>query len=72
MFIVPVIAVDKAGNRIGWGLGYYDNLLKSQKKPIVALAYNFQVVDSIEPSDSDVKVDYVVTENEIIKTNAPR
>ncbi len=72
LFIVPVIAVDKAGNRIGWGLGYYDNLLKSQKKPIVALAYNFQVVDSIEPSDSDVKVDYVVTENEIIKTNAPR
>ena len=70
IFIVPVIAVDRTGNRIGWGFGYYDNLLRAQKKPIVALAYNFQVVDAIEGSDKDVRVDYIVTEDEIIKTNA--
>jgi len=70
LFIVPVIAVDKTGNRIGWGFGYYDNFLRSQHKPIVALAYNFQIVDNIEVSDTDVKVDYIITENEIIKTNA--
>ncbi len=72
LFIVPVVAVDRSGNRIGWGFGYYDKFLQSQNKPIVALAYNFQVVDSIEPSDTDVKVDYIVTENEIIKTGARR
>ena len=67
LFIVPVVAVDRSGNRIGWGFGYYDGLLRSQKKPIVALAYKFQVVDSIEPSETDVAVDYIVTEDEIIK-----
>lgn len=71
LFIVPVVAVDRSGNRVGWGMGYYDNLLRSQKKPIVALAYNFQVVDTIQSSDTDVKVDYIVTEDEIIKTDAP-
>lgn len=70
IFIVPAIAVDKAGNRIGWGFGYYDGLLRPQQKPIVALAYKFQIVDTIEPTDTDVKVDYVVTEDKIIKTNA--
>lgn len=70
LFIVPVIAVDRSGNRIGWGFGYYDDFLQSQSKPIVALAYKFQIVDTIEPSDTDVKVDYIVTEDEIIKTNA--
>ena len=67
LFIVPVVAVDKQGNRIGWGFGYYDGLLRSQKKSIVALAYKFQIVDSIEPAETDVRVDYIVTEDEIIK-----
>lgn len=67
IFIVPVVAVDRSGNRIGWGFGYYDGLLQSQNKPVVALAYKFQIVDSIEPSETDVKVDYIVTEDEIIK-----
>ncbi len=70
LYIVPVVAVDKKGNRIGWGLGYYDNFLQSQKKPVVALAYNFQVVDEIEPSEHDVRVDYIVTEDEIITAGA--
>jgi 5-formyltetrahydrofolate cyclo-ligase len=70
LFIIPAIALDKSGNRIGWGFGYYDNFLETQKKPIVALAYNFQIVDTIESSETDVKVDYIITEDEIIKTNA--
>ncbi len=70
LYIVPVVAVDKTGNRIGWGTGYYDRFLQSLKKPVVALAYNFQVVDAIEPSDTDVRVDYIVTEDEIISTGA--
>ncbi|MGB9590896.1 MAG: 5-formyltetrahydrofolate cyclo-ligase [Candidatus Kryptoniota bacterium] len=68
IFIVPVIAVDRQGNRIGWGFGYYDNLLRDQRKPKVALAYDFQVVDAIQSSAEDVRVDYIVTEHEIIRT----
>ena len=69
IFIVPVIAVDREGNRIGWGQGYYDRLLKAQPKPKVALAYKFQIVDKIEASETDVRVDYIVTEDAIIKIN---
>ena len=67
IFIIPVVAVDRTGNRIGWGFGYYDGLLRSQNKPIVALAYKFQIVESIKPTEMDVKVDYIVTEDEIIR-----
>ncbi len=42
IFIVPVIAIDRKGNRIGWGSGFYDGFLRPQNKPIVALAYNFR------------------------------
>ncbi len=70
LFIVPVIAADRSGNRIGWGFGYYDSFLQSQQKPIVALAYNFQIIDKIEPNDTDIKVDYIISENEIIRTKA--
>lgn len=72
IFIIPVVAVDRSGNRIGSGFGYYDNFLHQQKKPIVALAYNFQVVDSIQPSENDVRVNYIVTEDEIIKTGTAK
>ncbi|MGO9480177.1 MAG: 5-formyltetrahydrofolate cyclo-ligase [Candidatus Kryptoniota bacterium] len=69
IYIVPAIAVDRIGNRIGWGFGYYDGLLRTQQRPIVALAYKFQIVDEIEPSDTDVRVGYIVTEDEIIRTS---
>ncbi len=65
--LVPAIAVDRSGNRIGFGGGYYDKFLKLVKCPKVALVYDFQVVERINPSSSDVPVDFIVTENEIIE-----
>lgn len=72
IFIVPVVAVDRSGNRIGWGFGYYDGLLRKQDKPIVALAYKFQIVDLIERTEGDVRVDCIVTEDEIIRVKNAR
>jgi 5-formyltetrahydrofolate cyclo-ligase len=66
LVLVPAVAVDKQGNRIGFGGGYYDKFLNQVKCPKVALVYDFQVVDEITPSPGDVPVDFIVTESEII------
>lgn len=65
--IVPAVAVDRKGNRIGFGGGYYDKFLKQINCPKIVLVYEFQVVEEIEPERSDVPVDFIVTENDIIK-----
>lgn len=68
MAIVPGAVFDRKGNRIGYGAGYYDKFFNTLKKNIlkIAVCYSFQVVDSITPSQYDVPMDYIVTENEII------
>ena len=69
LVIVPGVAFDERGNRIGYGMGFYDRFLSSLKKhvPVVGLAYDFQVVDDISVDDKDVTVDKVVSEERIIK-----
>ncbi len=64
--IVPAVAVDRFGNRIGFGGGYYDKFLSQVNRPKIALVYDFQVVEKIEPEKSDIPVDFIVTENDII------
>ncbi len=64
--IVPAVAVDRNGNRIGFGGGYYDKFLSQVNCPKIALVYDFQVVEKIEPERSDIPVDFIVTENDII------
>jgi 5-formyltetrahydrofolate cyclo-ligase len=71
--LIPGAAFDLSGNRLGYGGGYYDILLSERKKkvPIVALAYEEQIVDSIPPEAHDVKVDIIITDRRVIRTNHP-
>ncbi len=62
--LVPGVAFDEHGNRIGRGEGYYDRFLADAGGVAVGLAYEFQVVDRIDPDPWDVAVDGVVTENQ--------
>ncbi|MBI4399828.1 5-formyltetrahydrofolate cyclo-ligase, partial [Candidatus Micrarchaeota archaeon] len=66
LVIVPGIAFDLKGNRIGYGLGYYDKLLPKLKCPKLALAFNFQVLPEIVEEKHDVKVDKIITETDVI------
>ena len=68
LIVLPGIAFDKVGNRIGYGGGYYDKYLSVLECKVnkVALAYGFQVIDNIEVEEHDIKLDYVITDNEII------
>lgn len=67
--LVPGIAFDKTGSRIGYGHGYFDRLLKKMTCPKIGLAYDFQMVAKIETHVYDVPVDDVVTEKRTIRTN---
>lgn len=63
LMIMPGLAFDEAGNRVGYGRGYYDRYLTKNNKTRytkVALAYDFQIVDSIEADAFDVKTDILI------------
>lgn len=64
LVIVPAMAYDRSCNRVGRGRGYYDRLLADTRAYKVGVAYDFQLVDSVEDVDSfDVPVDIVITES---------
>ncbi|MBQ7986559.1 MAG: 5-formyltetrahydrofolate cyclo-ligase [Clostridia bacterium] len=65
--LVPGIAFDRDGGRIGFGKGCYDKFLKGIKAVKIGFCYDFQLVDSIETDENDVSMDYVITEKEIIR-----
>lgn len=69
LVIVPGVAFDKTGKRIGYGKGFYDKFLKKIRKgvPVIALAYEFQVINKIPGNHLDMAVDKIITEKEIIE-----
>jgi len=64
--VVPAIAVDPAGHRIGYGGGYYDRLLAQRggrtEPTFLAVAYDFQLVAEVPTGPQDVAVDWVITD----------
>lgn len=68
LFIVPALAVSSIGQRVGYGGGFYDKMLRNTYAPKVVLAFEFQVFDSIEYTPQDVRIDKIVTERRIINT----
>lgn len=67
--IIPGVAFDKFGNRVGFGQGYYDRLLQKLSCPIVAVAFDFQVIATLPTEPHDQKVNYLITETNTIKCN---
>jgi len=67
--IVPGVAFDVVGSRLGYGMGYYDKLLSMRKKlsPVVALAYDEQLVKEIPADEHDVRVDIIITDRQLIR-----
>ena len=71
VLLVPLVAFDKNLNRLGYGGGYYDRLIKklSKKKKTmkIGLAFSFQKIDKVPINVYDKKLDYIVTDKYIIK-----
>lgn len=67
LFLVPGLAFDRLGRRLGHGKGYYDRLLvrATAGVPKVALAFGWQLVDKVPAGPTDITMDLVVTEQEV-------
>ena len=61
VIIVPGIAFDKLGNRMGRGKGYYDNLLKSSNAIKIGICFPFQIITKVPCELHDVKMDIVIS-----------
>lgn len=66
LVIVPGVAFDRSGNRVGYGAGYYDRFLLRIRGPAIAIAFAIQVVPEVPAGRTDRPVDAIVTETEVI------
>ena len=64
--LIPGIAFDKKGHRIGFGGGHFDRLLKKMHTTTIGLAYEFQIIDKVSARGYDVPVDFIVTEKRVL------
>lgn len=61
LVLMPGLAFDPNGNRIGYGGGFYDRFLSAEPEhPTVALCYDFQMVDHLDTEEFDIPVDLVL------------
>jgi len=71
VLLLPGLAFDRAGRRLGYGGGYYDEaagkLRAAGRGFLVGLAYDFQLVDRCPAGETDVGVDCVVTDRQVVR-----
>lgn len=72
--LVPGVAFDHRGFRLGFGGGYYDRFLHlvGRRAARIGLAYEFQVCPTVHPGPHDEAVDYVVTEVRVLDRRTSR
>ena len=61
LVLMPGLAFDAEGHRIGYGGGFYDRFLAQEPNhPTLALCYDFQMLPKVETEEFDIPVDYVL------------
>ncbi len=72
LVIVPGIVWDIYGHRLGWGHGYYDQVLKKlwRETLSIGLSFDLQLVDQVPREQFDLPVKMLVTESRVIRYNA--
>lgn len=66
IFIIPGVAFDRLGHRLGMGKGYYDRLLADIAVPKIGLAYAVQMVPHVPSRSHDILMTTIITEQEVI------
>jgi 5-formyltetrahydrofolate cyclo-ligase len=68
VIVVPAVAIDPRGHRIGYGAGFYDRTLPDLAPPAVtvAVAYDYQLVADVPDTAGDVPVDWIVTDTRVL------
>jgi 5-formyltetrahydrofolate cyclo-ligase len=70
--LVPGLAFDETGNRLGRGRGYFDRLLREMRGVRIALAFDFQILTEVPAEAHDARMDFVVTETRVLKIKGNR
>jgi len=70
--LLPGVAFSKSGARLGYGGGFYDKLLArmTHRPTLVAAAFELQIMERIPQEATDVKVEWIVTEQRTIDCSA--
>ena len=66
LVIVPGVAYDRRGHRLGRGKGFYDRFLKTTKATKIGVGYEFQLLDEIPSEPHDIGMDMIVTQKTTI------
>jgi 5-formyltetrahydrofolate cyclo-ligase len=65
--VVPALAVDMRGNRLGFGKGYYDAFLRTTTATSVVLCPSACLVEELPTEPHDIQIDIIITESSIIR-----
>lgn len=69
--VLPLLAADKAGNRLGYGKGYYDEYLaKHSAAKRIGYCFDFQILREVPHNEKDEKLDVIVTDKQVTITSA--
>jgi 5-formyltetrahydrofolate cyclo-ligase len=68
LVLVPGLAFDLSGNRLGRGRGFYDRLLEKTSGIKCGVGYDFQLLENIPAEPHDAKVDFIVTPSRCVKS----
>jgi 5-formyltetrahydrofolate cyclo-ligase len=74
LFVIPGLAFDRHGGRLGYGKGYFDRLLRlaGPDALLVAVAFECQLFDAVPVLPHDVRADTIVTESSLYRRTLPR
>lgn len=64
LIVVPGVAFDRSGSRVGRGKGYYDRLLSRSRATTVGVCFDFQLYDSFETEEHDIPVHFVIADGQ--------
>jgi 5-formyltetrahydrofolate cyclo-ligase len=68
LMIVPALAIDPRGHRIGYGAGYYDHTLAlATAAQIIGVAFDFQLIAEVPERPADVRVHWIVTDRRVLR-----
>lgn len=67
VLLIPGLAFDGRGHRLGRGKGYFDRMLERATGVKIALAYDFEVLAEVPAAAHDVPMDFIVTETRVVR-----
>lgn len=70
LVLIPLLAVDKNGNRVGYGKGFYDKMLQKSKPEIIKIGLSFFDIleeDIVDVNEFDIPLDYLINQNGIVE-----